>query len=129
VEEGHILTHASKGSRQDGLEFDPGTFDRIEVRSLPLLKWSSNANLILHGCNTAVDVLRNWSPAEEFAKRQKVRVLGQEGFAYFSKANEKYVRIPDMNRHSGNVFLWAYRRMRNDWTGDGIKIQGRIFTP
>jgi|GEM_PF-1588221 len=134
VIQGQIFSHASKtgDSEQNGLEFkkdtsEDGTVMRNELEGLPPLDWDSKQGyLILSGCNSGLAGNRNWTPAERFAQTQKVRTTGQSGYAYFSSSRDSYVEINDA---SEVVYLWAYKRRRNGWSGSGQKMEGVTFTP
>ncbi|WAS96595.1 hypothetical protein [Nannocystis punicea] len=115
IKEGRIFSHASKGDRQDGLEFEAGggndgTTNRVELQSLQRLNWATDASLHLHSCNSGIVGGRGWSPAQVLAASQRVTVYGQTGYAYFSTNKDRYVRIDD---RSTDVYLWAYRRRLN----------------
>lgn len=131
VAEGRILSHASKGDNQDGLEFmggggQDGTISQTEMSSLAKLNWSASGKLILHGCNTGVSGGRGWTPASVFAKAQGVPTTGQAGYAYFSKQWSTYDEI---DAASTGIYLWAYRRRRNGWLGGGERMDGIVFRP
>lgn len=107
VIEGRLLTHASKGSNQDGLEFmqdsTDGTVTRAEIPTYEKLNWLRGGVLVLHGCNTGINGERGWTPAAEFAKAQGVEVLGQVGYGYFSSDPNVYI---ETNRGTPNMYLW-----------------------
>lgn len=127
VEEMHLFTHASKGSANgDGIELmvsgsNNGTLEKQEIEALPKLFWMPSATLTLYGCNTGIrGAKRNWSIAEAFASTQRVKTLGQSGYAYFSKKRDVY----EENDHSSSrLYLWAFRRRRNGMTGNGEKME------
>jgi hypothetical protein len=131
VAEGRIFSHASKGDSSDGLEFlggggDDGTISQKEMGALARLNWSATGKIILHGCNTGLYGGRGWTPASAFAKTQGVPTTGQAGFAYFSKQWSTY---DETDATSTGIYLWAYRRRRNGWTGNGERIPGVVFRP
>jgi len=134
IVQGQIFSHASKTGEgaQNGLEFkkdtsEDGTIKKNEIESLAPLDWDSNQGyLILSGCNSGLAGNRNWTPAEVFARTQKVRTLGQSGYAYFSSSRDSYVEI---DASSDVVYLWAFKRRRNGWSGSGQKMEGVTFTP
>ncbi len=140
VVEGQLFTHATKQTdEKDGLEFKPtgsdGTLTRGEIRSLPKLNWDDkNGLLVLRGCNTGLSGShlfgligkRNWTPAREFAKSQKVKTIGQAGFSYFSQNENKHVEI---NQGSKQVYLWAYECTKNVPLGWGLRMDGIPFWP
>lgn len=128
IVEGHIFSHASKDSQKDGIEFDPGTLDRSEMANLSALPWGRDGEFFLHGCNTGLSGDRGWTPAQVIAIGQQVKTWGQAGYAYFSRKESTYSAIDDMKRYVGEVYLWAYRRRRNDIDGDGLKMPGILFT-
>ena len=110
VVEGHVFSHASRWTNNDGLEFEDGTFDRKDIRNAPVLAWAKQEGLlVLHGCNTALSRGTGWSPAAEFASRQRVRTVGQTGTSYMSGREEQYDEIAAT---TPRVYLWAYRRGR-----------------
>jgi hypothetical protein len=125
VMEGHLFTHASKGDTEDGLEFirqqPDGTLGQSELALLPKLNWETEGRLVLHGCNTGLKGTRGWAPAEELAKGQGVKTVGQSGYSYFSRDSSRYLEI---DAASGKVYLWAYRRGKNGALGDGLQMQG-----
>jgi hypothetical protein len=130
VAQGRLFTHASKGSRRDGLEFEPGDDDGTlvegEIRSLPKLNWSDDGTLVLHGCNTGISMQRGWNPAEVFAQTQGVETVGQAGYAYFSKQQWAHDTISASDR---TIYLWAYARGQNDWGWNSPRIPGITFRP
>lgn len=134
VVQGQIFSHASKSGtgEQNGLEFkkdssEDGTVLRNELQGLAVLDWEpTQGHLILSGCNSGLAGNRGWTPAEVFAKAQKVRTTGQRGFAYFSSDRDAYVEITDS---SEVVYLWAFKRRRNGWAGSGEKMEGVLFFP
>ena len=100
---------------------------RAEIESLAPLNWHpTQGYLILSGCNSGLGGARGWSPAEFFARSQKVRTTGQTGYAYFSTSRDSYDEIDDS---STTVYLWAFKRKRNGFTGDGGRMEGVTFTP
>ena len=87
----HVFSHSSKtDGGNDGLEFlstrndrnevtEDGTISYDEISQLEKLRWSPNANLVLHGCNTGLRGTSVQSIADVFAIRQeKCRVHGQK---------------------------------------------------
>ncbi|MBL8232575.1 MAG: carboxypeptidase regulatory-like domain-containing protein [Bryobacterales bacterium] len=131
VKDGRVFSHASKGEGEDGLEFkggggEDGTISKGELQSLPSLPWLPGAQLILHGCNTGVAAARGWTPAEVLAKSQKVRTVGQAGYAYFSQSYSTYV---EWTNSSTVVYLWAYKRGKNGMIGGGARMEGKEFLP
>lgn len=131
VKEGHIFSHASLDSSQDGLEFkgdsnEDGTISKGELASLAKLNWLSGGSLVLHGCNTGVSGSRGWTPAEVLAKSQGVPTTGQTGYGYFSQQYGTYV---EWHPSYLVVHLWAYKRKLNSLFGDGSRMPGRVFTP
>jgi hypothetical protein len=126
-----VFSHASKGEGEDGLEFkggggEDGTISKGELQSLPALPWLDDGLLVLHGCNTGLAASRGWTPAEVIAKAQKVRTIGQAGYAYFSQNYTTYVEW-----HSSYpvVYLWAYHRAKNGMAGGGGRMPGKEFRP
>ncbi len=128
VMEGHLFTHASKGDTEDGLEFTSqqpdGTLGQSELALLPKLNWETEGKLVLHGCNTGLKGTRGWAPAEELAKGQGVKTVGQSGYSYFSRDSSVYQEI---DAASVKVYLWAYRRGKNGALGNGLQMQGIEF--
>ena len=111
VKEMHIFSHSSKtDGGNDGLEFlstrnsdnkviEDGTISYSEISGLEKLRWSLNANLVLHGCNTGLRGQSVQSIADVFAIRQeKCRVHGQkDGLIFLRKIvfmKEHHLRIP-----------------------------------
>ncbi|HEX5658678.1 MAG TPA: hypothetical protein VFX59_15860 [Polyangiales bacterium] len=132
VSVGQLLTHATKDATgQDGLEFKPvagdGTLTQTDIAGLAKMPWSSDGALILAGCNTGLTGDgRTWTPAGEFAKGQKVRTLGQAGYAYFSKVWSSYTT---QAKTDPNIALWAYKRGKNATVGDGSRLKGVLVQP
>jgi hypothetical protein len=129
VIEGQVFSHASKGDDEDGLEFKPtdddgGTLTQGDIVSLAKLPWAGDGLLTLAGCNTGLLGTRGWAPAQVFANSQGVTTVGQTGYAYFSKARDRYERI---DRGSQNVYLWAYKRGQNAMLGFGARLPGKTF--
>ncbi len=125
IAEGHVFSHASRWTNNDGLEFEDGTFDRNDIRTAPVLAWAKGEGLlVLHGCNSGRSRGGGWSPAAEFATRQGVRTIGQTGTSYMSGREDRYEAITPT---TPRVYLWAYRRGRNDPLGDGSKMTGLDF--
>ena len=125
---GNCFTHASKQTDgNDGLEFRGGTLTKAEIASLPKLPWDSSSGcLILSSCNSGMLGSRSWAPAQAFASAQSVLALGQLGYAYFSTKFDKYVESkPD----SDPLYLWAYKRGKNSWFGNGCRLLGKVFRP
>ncbi|MFO1359392.1 hypothetical protein [Plasticicumulans sp.] len=128
---GHLLTHASKDTNDDGLEFkkddgDDGTLKRHEIMALPILPWSKYGALILGGCNTGLSGKRGWTPAQVFAQQQRIITLGQTGYAYFSNAWNDY---SESSPSDTSICLWAYARGKNGKLGNGNRLPGSIFLP
>mgnify|MGYP007088033298 CR=1 FL=1 len=127
---GQLFTHSSKQTDgNDGLEFhgddhDNGTLQQAEIASLAKLPWHNQGFLILAGCNSGINGSRGWSPAEEFAKKQGVKTLGQVGYGYFSEVWDTYDEKPSS---ATTIALWAYRRGKNGALGDGKRIPAKIF--
>ncbi len=128
VQSVNILSHASKGSEIDGLEFADGggggTLSRTDLENLPKLPWTQFAFLTLSGCNTGLEEERSWAPAKTLALAQDVTGFGEKGFTYFSRNPDSYVPQQPNNRE---IYLMAYRRGRNAPTGDGRRIPAAIF--
>jgi hypothetical protein len=125
IVEGRVFSHASRWTNNDGIEFENGTFDRSDIRTAPPLAWAKGEGLlVLHGCNTGLSRGTGWSPAAEFAARQRVRTIGQTGTSYMSGREDQYEEIKPT---TPRVYLWAYRRGRNDPLGDGSKMPGVEF--
>lgn len=124
---GNLLTHASKGSKDDGLEFKGGTLSRTGIGSLPQLPWAEDGVLTLAGCNTGVMGTRGWTPAQVLATSQKVKTIGQAGYGYFS--TDKYTYVEHNGTPPSTLYLWAYRRGRNSgwFDGDGRRMPGVTF--
>jgi hypothetical protein len=100
---------------------------RAEIDSLAPLNWDpQQGHLILSGCNSGLTANRRWAPAEILARSQRVRTTGQTGYAYFSTDPSRYVEI---NSNSTSVYLWAFRRARNGFMGDGSRMESVTFTP
>ncbi|ENV18038.1 hypothetical protein [Acinetobacter guillouiae] len=128
VKEMHIFSHSSKtDGGNDGLEFisvvdsdknviEDGTISFGEISQLEKLRWSPNADLILHGCNTGVRGVHPQAIADVFAIRQeKCRVHGQTGWGYFSKTEGFYTKATPNDKE---LYLWAYSRGRNNYLGN-----------
>ena len=116
----HVFSHSSKtDGGNDGLEFlstrndrnevtEDGTISYDEISQLEKLRWSPNANLVLHGCNTGLRGTSVQSIADVFAIRQeKCRVHGQKGWAYFSRKEAVYERTSPTDKE---IYLWAFSR-------------------
>lgn len=137
---GNILSHASKGGADTGLEFHAGdtlendttptTLDRSELEKLSVLPWEPNDGLlVLSGCNTGLMKERGWAPAQVLARKQKVPTVGQSGYAYFSREKDYY---REWGSDAANVYLWAYERGRNTGTlgiGSGKRMDPVRYTP
>jgi hypothetical protein len=130
VKDMHVFSHSSKtGGQNDGLEFlstrdersevlEDGTISYSEISELEKLRWSPNANLVLHGCNTGLRGTSVQSIADVFAIRQeKCRVHGQKGWAYFSKDESVYKRTSPADKE---IYLWAFSRGNNSYIGNVI---------
>lgn len=131
VKEGHVFSHASLDSSDDGFEFkssstEDGTVSKGELASLPKLNWLAGGELVLHGCNTGVTGDRGWTPAEVLAKSQGVPTTGQTGYGYFSQQYGTYV---EWHPSYLVVHLWAYSRKKNSLFGDGSRMPGKVFAP
>ena len=134
VVQGQVFSHASKNSHgmQNGLEFtkdggEDGTVMRAEIEALAPLDWDpKEGQLLLSGCNSGLKGNRQWAPAEIFARSQKVLTVGQSGYAYFSTDPSTY---KELGSDSTTAYLWAFKRMRNGWSGGGERMQGVLFTP
>jgi hypothetical protein len=135
VKEGHLFTHASKGTGDgSGLEFKTspaapgdGTLKTEEIGALAKLPWVNDGLLVLHGCNSGLaGSKRNWTPAYLFSTSQRVKTHGQVGYAYFSELRTKYKEITG---DSTEVYLYAYRRGKNGALGDGGLITPAEFGP
>lgn len=85
---GNVLSHSSKSGTTDGLEFasvgGDGTITQSDIASLERMPW--DRKLRSYGG-------RSWAPAKEFAMKQRVRTLGQTGYAYFSKVWTTYFGV------------------------------------
>lgn len=129
IKEGHIFSHASKGETEDGLEFfhseeQDGTISYDEIIDLPVLTWSKDSSLTLYGCNTGMSgSVRDFSIADAFHEKQKTKIIAQKGYAYFSKLEDRYMKI---SSDSSSIFLWAYNRGQNSTFGNGEKIPPQI---
>ena len=139
VKEMHVFSHSSKtDGGNDGLEFlstrdarnevlEDGTISYSEISQLEKLRWSPDANLVLHGCNTGLRGTSVQSIADVFAIRQaKCRVHGQKGWAYFSMKEVVYERTSPTDKE---IYLWAYSRGNNSYVGNvtgGEKIHALI---
>ena len=133
---GNIFSHASKqDDGRDGLEFRVSgttnqhrTLLQSEIQALSQLPWEDKAYLILSGCNTGKEGERTWSPARTFSTFQKVAVVGQDGWSYFSK---KWPRYVEQAPNDGHIYLWSYDRARNSSTfgllGDAERKPGIVF--
>ncbi|MBI4905195.1 MAG: carboxypeptidase regulatory-like domain-containing protein [Acidobacteria bacterium] len=131
VAEGRIFSHASKGDKQDGLEFmggggEDGTVSQKEMISLAKLNWSATGRLVLHGCNTGLSGGRGWTPAGAFAKTQGVPTTGQTGYAYFSR---QWTTYDEIDATCTGIYLWAYSRGKNGALGSGARMEGAVFKP
>ncbi|MHA7683174.1 EF-hand domain-containing protein [Cupriavidus sp. PET2-C1] len=134
IAEGHLFTHASKpGGESSGLEFaaipgtGDGTIDKAELMRLPVLPWRKTGELVLYGCNTSrTGERREWTPAQIFADRQRVKTTGQPAFSDFSNRPDKYSRIsPD----SENIYLFPFHRGQNGRFGNGSRYPSQSFEP
>ena len=128
---GNVLSHASKDTSQDGLEFasvrSDGTISQPDIKALDAMPWDKSGYLILSGCNTGLlGAKRSWCPAQEFAQKQGVRTLGQTGYAYFSSNLDRYATAT--TGHT-SIALWAYKRGKNGVVGSGSRMHGRVFGP
>lgn len=136
IKEMHIFSHASKSDgSNDGLEFlstrdnknkviEDGTISYTEISRLEKLRWSINANLILHGCNTGIRGSEPQSIADVFAiSQEKCRVHGQRGYAYFSKNLAVYEETTAKDK---KIYLLAYKRGKNGYFGNNKRIPALI---
>lgn len=127
---GNVLSHSSKSGTTDGLEFasvgGDGTITQSDIRSLDRMPWDRNGYLILSGCNSGLTGGRSWAPAKEFAMKQRVRTLGQTGYAYFSKVWTTYFETTPADP---SIALWAYARGKNGALGNGERKPGAVFAP
>lgn len=130
---GQLFTHASKGSSDDGLEFRQSpdstdtTLNRRDISALTRLPWDPEMGyLILSGCNTGLTGTRGWNPAAVFASSQQVLTIGQSGYGYFSKRWDTY---RETSATDTGICLWAYRRRRNSFFGNGSRMPGVVFRP
>lgn len=130
---GHVLTHSSKDhDGRDGLEFRSSgdaqqyhTLTRSEIAGLSRLPWSGDHGyLILAGCNTGFEGARGWCPARAFHSTQGIPVLGQQGYAYFSREWGSYAESAPADT---SIALWAYRRGKNGTLGNGVRIRAKVF--
>ena len=100
------------------LLLEDGTISYSEISELEKLRWSPNANLVLHGCNTGLRGTSVQSIADVFAIRQeKCRVHGQKGWAYFSRNEAVYERTSPADKE---IYLWAFSRGNNSYVGNVI---------
>ena len=134
IGKGQVFSHASKepGSRgEEGIECrllaTDGTITKAEIEALPRLNWDTRGVLILAGCNTGLKGKRGWSPAESFANTQKVKTIGQAGFAFFSEDPSVHKTI---SASSAKVYLWAFERRQNvkGW-GSDKRMPGITYYP
>jgi hypothetical protein len=129
----HLITHASKDTKSDGLEFfaidgEDATLTKQDITSLVRLPFaeSDNTQIFLYGCNTGVVGERGWCPAEQFAKTQKVKASGESGFSYFSKDRASYKEQVESDE---TLYLHAYKRAKNGLLGNGARIPATVFEP
>jgi hypothetical protein len=127
---GNLLTHAYKNpdaegstTSSEGLEFKGTALTHQEIVGLQKLNWATSGFLILSGCNTANVGSRQWAPAHSFALIQGVPTVGNLGFAYFSTQWGRYSKV----QGEATIGLWAYRRGRNGFFGNGERIAGTVF--
>ena len=128
VEEGHILTHASKSGEdgdRSGLEFvgctEDGTLTRKEIEKMPKLKWSKASTLYLYGCRTGLPVSKSSvannmmdSVADSFFLAQDVKTVeALRGYGYFSYSPTTYQAIADNVNDTRDIYLLAYKRGLN----------------
>ena len=103
----HVFSHSSKtDGGNDGLEFlstrndrnevtEDGTISYDEISQLEKLRWSPNANLVLHGCNTGLRGTSVQSIADVFAIRQeKCRVHGQKKVGLIFPEKKLFTSVP-----------------------------------
>jgi hypothetical protein len=140
VEEGHILTHASKNeltSDVAGLELaggigctEDGTLTFREIDGLPKLKWSRSSTLYLYGCRTGLPIPKenNATMADAFFMGQDSvkTVIGERGKSYFSYKKEHYVRIDDNKSDTKDIYLLAFDRSENAQGGNINRLIGNI---
>jgi len=128
VQEGHILTHASKAvwppGAKSGLEFAPreecnkdATLTMREILALPKLKWSSSSSLHLYGCRTGLPVY-GWGDKTMghafFEGQDTVKtVTALKGYGYFSYSATTYQVISDDPNDKRDIYLLAYNRRKN----------------
>ena len=92
----HVFSHSSKtDGGNDGLEFlstrdarnevlEDGTISYSEISQLEKLRWSPDANLVLHGCNTGLRGTSVQSIADVFAIRaSKMQSTWSKGMGLF----------------------------------------------
>lgn len=127
IEEGHILTHASKNEMDSGvpgLEFakrlgcsdEDGTLSADEIKKLQKLKWSVSSKLFLYGCRTGLPVAKNdtQTMADYFFNIQSVKtIVAQKGYGYFSYNKDSYVAISSKADDASAIYLWAFNRGLN----------------
>jgi hypothetical protein len=131
VDSVEIYSHASKQNDDlDGLEFANGpggaTLTQSDILALPRLPWYQGGFMYLFACNSGLVGTRGWCPAQAFLNGQGLRQAnGEAGFAYFSKDSETYVEVSSTDQQ---IYLHAYRRMRNGPLGDGGRIEPVMFS-
>lgn len=134
VVRGLLFLHASKPTGENsGFEFAPATpgadatLKKDEMNALPKLPWSAGAKLDIRGCNTGMaGERRSWAVAEVMAKAQGVATSGQMGYSYFSTDKHHH---EEASPYSKKIYLWAFRRKKNDLLGDGSAMPEKVFNP
>jgi hypothetical protein len=129
-----VFSHALKEENDEtdnGLEFardsDGGenTLIRADILKLSVLPWKEGARLHLFSCNSGLTGERDWNPAQAFFQRQGVTTSGERGWSYFSKQRDTYKMTDEKDTQ---LYLHAYRRMRNDRLGDRIRILPKVYS-
>ncbi|MDR2092960.1 MAG: hypothetical protein LBP58_06560 [Azoarcus sp.] len=132
VQEGHIFTHANKQDPKNaGLEFaevvgcdQDATLKLREIEKMPKLKWSNRSILYLYGCRSGIPIdppginpfseYNSLRIADYFFENQDMsRIVALQGFGYFSYSPTVYQRIADDVNDTRDIYLAAFRRMRN----------------
>ena len=134
----HVFSHSSKtDGGNDGLEFlstrndrnevtEDGTISYDEISQLEKLRWSPNANLVLHGCNTGLRGTSVQSIADVFAIRQEnVEFMAKKVGLIFPE-KKLFTSVPPTDKE---IYLWAFSRGNNNYVGNiigGEKIPALI---